>query len=354
MNAFYSDVIQFAGSHYDFGFMQGEQLKTSPILKNRKRQWASSRKRHFKIDEREALKLFERFMPRMRDEIKGLADALGWTMTEAVREFGGYYVEEERSGCSILTGDNYIVRNYDSDPAFYEGRFMIYEPTDGGYATIGPSMQITGRTDGMNEKGLVMGYNFINRVGSEDGFVCNMIGRMILENSATIEEAIDLLKAIPHRTAFNYVVSDLSGDSYVVEASPRKVIARKASVSTNHFHVLLEENRYRTDESIRRERILLNKSEEDLDVLSAYELLNNDKFDVYSEKYDAAAGTIHTAVYLPKEQRVLFTLGKNRMPVIFNFGRHLAGETNRIKQIKGLLDYEKPFVNMENSQKVDL
>src|SRR5699024_4386719 len=166
---------------------------------------------------------------------------------------------------------------------FYEGRFMIYEPTDGGYATIGPSMQITGRTDGMNEKGLVMGYNFINRVGSEDGFVCNMIGRMILENSATIEEAIDSLKAIPHRTAFNYVVSDLSGDSYVVEASPRKVIARKASVSTNHFHVLLEENRYRTDESIRRERILLNKSEEDLDVLSAYELLNNDKFDVYSE-----------------------------------------------------------------------
>src|SRR5699024_1849349 len=103
-----------------------------------------------------------------------------------------------------------------------------------------------------------------------------------------------------------------------------------------------------------REQILFYKSEENLDVFSAYELLNNDKYNVYSEKYDAAAGTIHTAVYLPKEQRVLFTIGKNRMPVIFNVGRHLAGETNRIKQIKGLRDYEKSCVNMEKCQKIDL
>src|SRR5699024_9633719 len=103
MNPFYSDVIQFAGSHYDFGYMQGEKLKATSTLRNGKRQWASSRRRHFKIDERQAIDLFERFMPRMKDEIQGLADALGWTMTDAVREFGGYYVEEERSGCSILT-----------------------------------------------------------------------------------------------------------------------------------------------------------------------------------------------------------------------------------------------------------
>src|SRR5699024_1127381 len=266
MKHFYSDVVTFTGNHYEFGYKQGQMLKQSPILENRKKQWATSRRRHFNINKQEALQLFLTYMPSMVEELHGLADALDWTMEEALIEFGGYYVEYERSGFTILGGRYYMIRNYDSHPAYYEGRYVIYQPTDNGYATIGPSMQITGRTDGMNEKGLVMGYNFINRVGSGDGFVCNMIGRMILENSATIEEAIDLLKAIPHRTAFNYVVSDLSGDSYVVEASPRKVIARKASVSTNHFHVLLEENRYRTDESIRRERILLNKSEEDLDV----------------------------------------------------------------------------------------
>src|SRR5699024_4232953 len=149
-----------------------------------------------------------------------------------------------------------------------------------------------------------------------------------LERCATVEEAIDLLKEIPHRTAFNYVVIDSSDASYVVEASPRKVIARKGHVSTNHFHVLLDENRYRTDESMRRERILLHEYEEKADLLTAYQLLNNIEYNVFSETYDAAAGTIHTAAYLPKEKRAFFTIGKNRMPVIFNLKRHLEGKKN--------------------------
>lgn len=148
MKEYYSDVIQFTGNHYDFGFKQGELLKDSPLLFNREKQWAPKRERHFIIDEEEAVRLFSRFNPRMLDELKGLADALQLPFKDALREFGGYYVEYERSGCSILTGPDYMVRNYDSNPAYYEGRYMLYRPTDGGYATIGPSMQITGRTDG--------------------------------------------------------------------------------------------------------------------------------------------------------------------------------------------------------------
>src|SRR5699024_11315918 len=97
---------------------------------------------------------FSIYMPSMLEELRCLADSLGWTMEKTLTEFGGYYVEYERSGCSILTDPTFMVRNYDSHPAYYEGRYVIYQPTDGGYATIGPSMQITGRTDGMNEKGL--------------------------------------------------------------------------------------------------------------------------------------------------------------------------------------------------------
>src|SRR5690625_3405481 len=190
MKHFYSDVVSFTGSHYDFGFRQGQLLQQSPILENRKKQWATSRRRHFNINKQEALQLFLTYMPRMSDELQGLADALDWTMEEALIEFGGYYVEYERSGCTILADPDYMIRNYDSHPAYYEGRYVIYQPTDNGYATIGPSMQITGRTDGMNEKGLAMGYNVINRVGSSNSFLCNMIGHLILVSYATNRQSI--------------------------------------------------------------------------------------------------------------------------------------------------------------------
>lgn len=347
MHEFYSNVITFKGNHYEFGYKQGELLQTSPILSNREKQWAKQRRRHFNINKQEALILFEQYIPNMLAELRGLADSLNWTMEETLREFGGYYVEYERSSCSILTGSHYMIRNYDSHPAYYEGRYVLYQPTDGGYASIGPSMQITGRTDGMNEKGLAMGYNFINRVGSEDGFVCNMIGRMVLERCANVSEAINFLKSIPHRTAFNYVLTDLSGETYVVEASPRRVIAKKSQVSTNHFDVLLEENRYRTDDSMRRYNILAKKKNDDLDMFAAYQLLNNEEYEVFSKKYDASAGTIHTAAYLPKERKALFTIGGNRMPVVFDFNHFITGDNINIKRIKGVLQYNRPFVNME-------
>ena len=130
MKRFYSDVIQFKGNHYDFGYMQGELLKESPILFNREKQWAAKRKRHFNINEKEAIQLFSKFLPSMLDELQGLADALNWTMEDALREFGGYYVDYGESGCSILTGFEFVIRNYDSHPGYYEGRYVIYQPTD--------------------------------------------------------------------------------------------------------------------------------------------------------------------------------------------------------------------------------
>jgi predicted choloylglycine hydrolase len=341
----HSDVIQFRGSHYDFGFKQGQMLKGSYILPNRKKQWGPANW-NFTIDEQEAKKLLKGLSPAIWEEICGLADALEWPMYDAIKDFGGYYLEYVRSGCSIFAGPEFMVRNYDSTPHGYEGRFALYQPTDGGYATIGPTMQITGRTDGINEKGLAMGYNFINRRDSEDGFICNMIGRLILENCATNEEAIALLKEIPHRRSFSYVLLDSSGETVVVEASPRDIKVRQSSISTNHFELLSEENRYQIEDSLRRAQTMQDQQHQLTDAFSAFRLLNDSDKGIFSKKYATASGTLHTAAYFPETLEVGFALGPNRLPLMLNFQKWLDGEKLYVKRINGKLEIDASFVNM--------
>lgn len=207
-------------------------------------------------------------------------------------------------------------------------------------------MQITGRTDGINEKGLAMGYNFVNRRKSKDGFLCNMIGRMILETCANVEEAIELLKKIPHRHSFSYVLLDPSGKSFIIEASPRQVAVRQGQICTNHFEHLTEENRYRMDYSEARESAILNQQKNVHDPFMAFRLLNDPEKGVFSRKYGAHAGTLHTAIYLPVDMKVGIALGEQQNPLVFDVHHLLTNEQIKVKRLKGKIHSQTPFINV--------
>lgn len=348
MQDLYSDVIQFRGSHYDFGKMQGQLLKDSYILKNRKRQVKLNRPR-FSIDVEEIKKVFLEFAPQMWEEFLGYQDSLQWSMKEILMEFGGYQLEYKKSGCSILTGADYLIRNYDYNPKTYEGRYVLFAPTDKGYATIGPSQRSTGRMDGMNEKGLTMGYNFIHRLRAGDGFICNMIGRILLENCGTVEEAINLLKEIPHRHSFTYVLLDDKEVTYVVEASPRGVKVRQSNVCTNHFELLTDENRHHLDDSKRRMKAIKQQESSVSNAYQAFRLLNDEDKGVFSKDYKSWAGTIHTTAYFPKDKRAWIALGGNREPYMFDFNEWLTGANINTKRVLGKVDTDIPFLHMQNN-----
>ncbi|GGA88869.1 C45 family autoproteolytic acyltransferase/hydolase [Ornithinibacillus halotolerans] len=348
MKQIYSDVIQFRGSHYDFGFMQGERLKDTLLIENRRRIW-KLRRAHFIIKEEEVKNVIEPFAPAIWEELLGLQDALKWDMQEVLREFGGYRLHYMRSGCSIFTDTDYMIRNYDYHPKTYEGRYTLYQPTDQGYAIIGPSQRITGRMDGMNEKGLVMGYNFMHRKKPGDGFICNMIGRMVLENCATVEEAIQMLKEIPHRHSFSYVVLDQLGDTYIVEATPRGVEVRSSNVCTNHFELMKHENRYHLDDSFKRMDAINAHKENVMNAYDAFRMMNDSDKGVFSDQYKNWAGTIHTSAYFPKEQKAWFALGGDREPVIINFKKWLQGDSLQLKRIVGKVDTNQLFAHMDKN-----
>lgn len=347
MKHVHSDIIQFRGSHYNFGYYQGELLRDSWSVKNREKQW-KVRKPRFTVEEQEVKEAITRFAPGLWDELLGLRDALGWPMERIMKEFGGYRIDYKRSGCSIMTGEGYFIRNYDYMPKTYEGRYSLFQPSDQGYVIIGPTQRITGRMDGMNEKGLVLGYNFMHRKRPGDGFICCAIGRMILESCASVEEAVGMLKEIPHRHSFSYTVFDRSNQTFVVEASPRGVEVRQSNVCTNHFEILTKENRNHLVDSKKRESAINTNRSSLQNAEEAFEFMNGTTRGVFSKLYSSWAGTIHTAGYLPQEMKAWFSLGGDQPPVEFDFNQWLRGQDIQLEKITGLVDTDIPFAHMED------
>ena len=347
MKQIYSDIIQFRGTHFDFGYMQGEGIKDSLTVINRENQW-KVRKPRFSIEIEEVKQAVTRFAPGVWEELQGLQEALKWPMDRVLKEFGGYRLDYVKSGCSVFTGEDYLIRNYDYHPKTYEGRYTFYQPTDGqGYAIIGPSQRVTGRMDGMNEKGLSIGYNFMHRKKPGDGFICCMIGRLILEACANVDEAVLMLKEIPHRHSFSYIVYDTSGETYVVETSPRGVKVRQSNACTNHFEIMQEENRNHLVDSKRRLEIIQQNSGSIHDVKDAFRLFNDSDKGIFSDLYGSWAGTIHTSVYFPKELKAWFALGGDRDPVEFDFHKWLQGEEIEFGRITGEVETDIPFIHMD-------
>lgn len=79
MKKIYSNIIEYRGTHYDFGFLQGELLRDSLLVKNREKQWKVRRPR-FTVPEEEVKRAITSVAPKIWEEIIGLQDALKWPM----------------------------------------------------------------------------------------------------------------------------------------------------------------------------------------------------------------------------------------------------------------------------------
>ena len=74
-------------------------------------------------------------------------------------------------------------------------------------------------------------------------------------------------------------------------------------------------------------------------------LMNDPKENVFSFKYDARAGTLHTTLYDLVNKTAWYAIGGESLPVIFNFQQFLNGKKIHIKKIKGKLYFNMPFLN---------
>ena len=126
-----SVITEFRGNHYDFGIEQARWLKSTLMMENREREWRIRRPR-FDINPKETEFVYQRFAPKIWEELQGIQDELKLSIEQVLLNFGHYRVYAKESGCSVFTTNDYLVRNYDYHPATYDGRITAFKQNDGG------------------------------------------------------------------------------------------------------------------------------------------------------------------------------------------------------------------------------
>jgi predicted choloylglycine hydrolase len=339
-------LSEFRGDHYHYGFAQGEDLTHTPYMDNRSFEWVKRRPK-FQLDYNETKNLYSHFAPHIWEELMGLQDSLKITDQDVLLNLAHYRISPKNSGCSVYLDDHHFIRNYDYHPNTYDGMYKLFQP-DHGYAHIGPASRVTGRMDGMNEHGLVVAYNFMNRKAPFDGFTCFIISRFILELCKTADEARQLLKELPHRGGFSYIIQDQNNHSFIAEASSRNVVFRNDHICTNHYLEMVEENRR-----------YVKESQERLDIVSQIqspsksELLNlfTDKDSgLYVDNYKSWSGTIHTSYYDKAQLTTDIRIGNGSFNH-FDFAAWLRGEPLETDHINSTIDTDIKFTNADWQRK---
>jgi predicted choloylglycine hydrolase len=158
MALFRVGVVQCRGTPYEVGHAQARWFAETPKGRAFLRRKAIRFPQWFEI--RAEQKAFAAFAPAVWEEIAGIADGLAIPMERAVLRFGNAGTRPPTGGCSaVMTGGIYG-RNYDFKPRYYDAQFCLVH-AKGSYASIGASAIVTGRLDGMNEHGLVVGLHLV-------------------------------------------------------------------------------------------------------------------------------------------------------------------------------------------------
>ncbi len=248
----FSHVV-LKGSAYEVGKQQGEAIKAFPEFAA----YCRSGKGAFSAEAfGKVTAAFNRYCPGINEELQGFADALGAPVEEIV-----YYAATWlRAGhCShvaalpAITADHHVLvgRSYEFGDTMDD--MMLYTTAiEGKYAHIGFSSLLFGRNEGMNDQGLSVtmstgGIPVGNAPGLrpavQDGVHFWALVRTLLEQCATVDEALELIATIPACGNPNLIITDRGEHAALVELyGPHSAVKRIDSTSvesyvcsTNHF-----------------------------------------------------------------------------------------------------------------------
>lgn len=299
--------------YYEMGFHYGE------ILYNSGQNFDQSIKLSKEQQDfgREALAVYEEYIPRIMQEVKGLAEGSKTPYLKMASWLMSMYGFGDIHGCTCFAFQDkdatILCRNSDMFPELKKtSESVLYRPSEG-YMFLGNSTSFIQMEEGMNEHGLAIGINFLMTKTYKAGLNTGFVVRLVLETCKTTEEAIALIRELPLCSTQNFLIGDKSGHLVVLEASPNKVILREARdylVSANHFvseemreeHANPEENWYLSYERFQTADVALKENGKDL--AFAMDLAGGRKGFICQYKKEMNFDTLWSSVYDMRNLRV--------------------------------------------------
>lgn len=342
-------IVQCRGSAYEVGRAQARLFAATPKGRAFLRREKTSFPWWFKINTEE--RIFRTYSPALWEEINGLADGLGISLQRAIISFGNNGLRPPLGACSAIMTVGIYGRNYDFQPRYYGARFALVH-AEGSYASIGATELLTGRLDGMNERGLVVGLHLVRMNPRAPGLSCVLIVRLILDQCVTTTEAVAMLRRLPHAMQYNYSLLEAGGMAAVVKAHPGCVAVRTGGwlACTNHFQSpLLRPLNRRSAHSQQRSPPLEAWAARGLSAEVMFSALNRSMSPAFHHGYTRGAGTLHTIVVEPPKRRILIGIGGDAAALEedmldVDFAQWLNGEDLPVSYLDGQLGgSSKPF-----------
>lgn len=201
------------------------------------------------------------------------------------------------AGCSQVAwtrGNPTLIRNYDFDPRYFDGRMRFTEYCK---PVIGMQDSAWGLLDGMNADGLAVSLAFGGRKTSGVGFGIPLVIRYVLETCSNVDDACIALSRLPVHMGYNITVLDRAGNYATVFMNPdRPAQIVYQACATNHQHQVEWDEYAAFTHTIERKHILERSIAEQK--LTRVALLKQFlKPPLYSQQFMRGFGTLYTAAY---------------------------------------------------------
>ena len=196
---------------------------------------------------RSSEKLTREFYPEICEEVEGFAHGAKGDYGHLMGFLLSIGITQTAPHCSCfaaVTDDGVLFgRNHDYFDQFKKFSESCLIAPEGYNCFVGQGDVFIGREDGVNDKGLAVGYTFVDGLTQQPGINFQLVIRGLLEKCSSVQSAIEWLQKLPLSTYQNFVLADRSGDLAIVESSPERIEVRYPEenipfvVATNIFQL---------------------------------------------------------------------------------------------------------------------